>query len=70
MAAVLNRFAAPAPGGDFTLLRDAAGGALWQRQDGLIVRIAAPEPERVADQEAGQLGQPLLALACADAWEQ
>ena len=52
---------------DLELVRAGREGTYWQAADGLIVRVAAAEPDRNAEAAAQRV---LLALACRDAAEQ
>ena len=70
MAKAFGRLREPANNGDFRLVRDAGRGAFWQGKDGLIVRVAAPEPDRIVDQKAIDAHRELLALTCQDALDQ
>lgn len=70
MAKTFGGLREPATNGDFRLVRDAGGGAFWQGRDGMIVRVVAPEPDRLVDQRAIAIHRELLALACRDALDQ
>jgi hypothetical protein len=70
MAKAIGRLKEPAHNGDFQFVRDAAGGAFWQGRDGMIVRVAAPEPDRLVKQETIDAHRELLALACREALDQ
>jgi len=63
----LEELARPRMRDDVALVRAGREGTYWQAADGLVVRLAAPEPPGVADRDAEAAQRELLVLACRDA---
>jgi len=66
----LEELARPRARDDLALVRAGREGTYWQAADGLVVRLAAPEPPGVADRDAEAAQRELLVLACRDARQQ
>ena len=63
----LNLLRRPPHRDELTLRRDRGRGCFWQADDGLVVRVAAPELSIAPDAEELRMHRELLAIACRDA---